>query len=139
MVGRLVLRDQLVVVAPPGWERPEPTAAGTAAKMPAVARAIGDVTQRWVVEDDGRQIVIDPQPVLRLLTLIIRDAVSAGAGVALFPSFFVRGDIAEGRVASWGTLVGDPLEFWVLHASSRLVSSKVRAFTDMFTIELGRR
>lgn len=131
LVGRCVLRDQLLVVAPPSLERPEMAANGEPARVGAVMRAIGADTGPWIIDDGGRRLVFHPDPVLRLSTLAIRDAVRAGAGAALFPSFFVREDLAAGRLVSWGPLAADPLEFWVLHASARLASDKVRAFTAM--------
>lgn len=131
LAGRCVLRDQLLVVASPAHACPEPSAAGEPTRVSAVVRALGENSRSWTLESGGRRFVLDPDPVLRLSTLAIRDAVRAGAGVALFPSYFVREDIAEGRLVSWGSLVGEPVEFWVLHASTRLTSSKVRAFTAM--------
>ncbi len=131
LVGRCILRDRLLVVASPAMDRPKPRSHGEPARVAAVVRAIGEETKRWIVDDDGRTVVLDPDPVLRLSTLAIRDAVRAGAGAATFPSFFVRDDIAGGRLVSWGVLAGEPLEFWVLHASARLASSKVRAFMAM--------
>ncbi len=134
LVGRRVLSDQLVVVASPALERPAVTTDGKPARVAAVVRAIGDNTRPWIVEEGGRRFMLDPDPVLSLSTLAIRDAVRAGAGAALFPSFFVREDIACGRLVSWGVLAAEPLEFWVLHASTRLASTKVRAFTT-FVVE----
>ena len=131
LAGRCVLRDRLVAVASPALTRPEPSTTGEPTRAPAVVRALGENTPMWTLEDGGRRLLLDPDPVLRLSTLAIRDAVRAGAGVALFPSYFVRDDLAEGQLVSWGALVGEPLEFWVLHASARLASSKVRAFTDL--------
>lgn len=131
LVGRCVLRDRLLVVAAPTLEPPPPAADGTPVRVAAVARAIGRDTAPWILEKGGRRLALDPDPVLRLSTLAIRDAVVAGAGAATFPSFFVRDDLASGRLVSWGTLAADPLEFWVLHASARLASGKVRAFAAM--------
>ena len=131
LVGRCVLRDRLLVVASPDLVRPAPGLGGEPARVAAVVRAVGDDTRPWIIGDGGERLVLDPDPVLRLSTLAIRDAVRAGAGAALFPSHFVRDDIAAGRVVSWGALAGEPLEFWVLHASARLASGKVRAFTSM--------
>lgn len=131
LVGRSFLRDRLLVVASPEVARPEPHRNGEPARIAAVVRAIGTETGPWIVEADGRQQILDPDPVLRLSTLAIREAVGAGAGAALFPSTFVQDDIAAGRLVSWGALVGEPLDFWVLHASARLASSKVRAFLEM--------
>lgn len=131
LVGRCFLRDRLLVVASPRMERPEPRADGEPVRVAAVVRAVGDESKPWTVVDGDRQVVLDPDPVLRLSTLAIRDAVRAGAGAALFPSYFVHDDIEAGRLVSWGMLAGDALEFWVLHASARLASSRVRAFTQM--------
>ena len=135
LVGRCILRDPLLVVASPSLERPEFPPNGGAARVPAVVRAIGDDTKPWIVDDGGPRLVFDPDAVLRLSTLAIRDAVCAGAGAALFPSRFVRDDIAAGRLVSWGVLVGEPIEFWALHASARLASGKVRAFMEMIAEE----
>ena len=131
LVGRCVLRDRLLVVASPTLARPDAASDGGAARVAAVVRAIGEETTPWIIEGDAGPLLLDPDPVLRLSTLAIRDAVRAGAGAALFPSYFVRHDIAQGRLSSWGALIGEALEFWVLHASARLTSSKVRAFTTM--------
>ena len=129
LVGRCVLRDPLLAVASPELARPGPTAAGSLVRVPAVTRALGRDGGPWLLQDGDHPLMLDPDPVLRLSTLAIRDAVIAGAGVALFPAFFVRGDLDAGRLVSWGTLAGDPLEFWALHASGRLASAKVRAIT----------
>src|SRR5436309_4194461 len=74
LVGRIFLRDRLVVVASPGLSRPANDRA-----VPAVVRGAGDVTTAWdVLAPSGRsRIAVDP--VLRLSSLImIRDAVRAG-------------------------------------------------------------
>ncbi len=131
LVGRCVLRDRLVVVAAPALERPAPASDGRPTRVPAVVRALGEETRPWVLAGDGGRLTLDPEPVLRLSTLAIRDAVRAGAGAALFPSYFVHDDVTAGRLACWGAIEHDPLEFWALHASARLASGKVRAFVDM--------
>ena len=83
-----------------------------------------------MVGDEPDRFVLQPDPVLRLPTLAIRAAVVAGAGVAILPSLYVHGHIASGWLESWGDLAGPPLEMWVLHASARYASSKVRAFVQ---------
>lgn len=60
--------------------------------------------------------------------LMVRDAVLAGAGIALVPKLMVTEDIDEGRLASWGAHDGRKVEIWALQNSRRLSSSKVRAF-----------
>ena len=56
-------------------------------------------------------MVLDPHLVLWLSTLAIRNAVRAGANVALFASHLVRDAIAAGSLVSRGVLVGEALEF----------------------------
>src|SRR6059058_5587010 len=81
LVGRIFLRDRLVVVASPDLTRPK---AGFAA--PAVVHGAGDLTSAWeVVAPRGKsRITIDP--VLRLTSIVmVRDAVRAGVGAARLP------------------------------------------------------
>ncbi len=99
-----------------------------AASVPAVVRAIGNDLDPWLVEDGAARFTLYPDPVLRLSTLAMGDAVLAGAGAALLPRFFVRNNIESGRLVSWGVLAGRPLEMWILHASARLASTKMRVF-----------
>jgi hypothetical protein len=44
---------------------------------------------------------------------------------------FVADDIAQGRLACWGTHAGPPVEIWALQSSRRLIGAKVRAFLDV--------
>lgn len=129
LVGRCFLRDTLLLVAPPTLERPRCQVGSHPVPIPAIVRSIGEDAGPWVVDGPDR-LVLQPDPVLRLSTLAIRDAVIAGAGVAILPSLHVRGHIASGRLASWGDLAAPPLEMWVLHASARHASGKVRAFVQ---------
>ena len=79
-----------------------------------------------------RDIVLKPEPVLRLSSLLmVRDAVLAGVGAALLPKLLVADDIEAGRIAYWGTGAGPPVEIWALQSSRRLVGAKVRAFLDV--------
>ena len=76
------------------------------------------------------QLVIEPQPVLRMSSLLmVRDAIAAGAGVAMIPLSIVGGMLERGELVSWG-VVGEEVELWVLHTSRRLQSPKVRAFVE---------
>jgi DNA-binding transcriptional LysR family regulator len=59
---------------------------------------------------------------------MVRDAVLAGIGAAKLPRLLVAEDLAAGRLLSWGASSDQPSELWVLHASRRLASAKVRAF-----------
>lgn len=148
LVGRCFAKDRLLVVAPPSVAQPEPpssrrraharshpaahpadpaTAHPSAVPIPAVVSAFsaGDT---WTLED-GR--VLEPQAVLRLSSiLMVRDAVLAGAGVAMLPESAVAQSLARGELVSWGTVAGREVALWVLHTSRRLASPKVKAFVD---------
>jgi len=83
----------------------------------------------WNIE--GYRAPLVPRPVARFSSLLMmRDAVRAGIGAALLSESFVAGDLASGRLRKWGFLKTPPMELWVLHASRRLASAKVRAFVD---------
>ena len=63
--------------------------------------------------------------------LAIRDAVIAGAGAALLPQVLVGLDLAEGRLIRLGERIGNPEEIWIVHASGRLPSRRLRALMDV--------
>ncbi len=126
LVGRIFLRDRLVVVASPGLTRP---ADGQAA--PVVVRGAGDHAAGWemVTPKGQRRIAVDP--VLRLSSLImVRDAVRAGVGAARLPISLVSHDLAAGNLAHWGDVEGPDITLWALYPSRRLLSARVSAFLD---------
>lgn len=127
LVGRCFARDRLVLAAAPSIERPhEP--GDVPMQVPAVVMPSyrdGDI---WSVR--GGAVTVTPRPVLRLSSLVmVRDAVAAGAGVALLPQSISGGLVEKGALAMWG-VVGEEVELWVLHTSRRLQSPKVRAFVE---------
>ncbi|WP_077033197.1 LysR family transcriptional regulator [Pelomonas sp. KK5] len=133
LVGRCFLRNRLVLVAPPSLPRPGLAPDGQVDSFPAVLRhgAADDETWRVADEQDGREHVFRPQAVMRLASpLSVRDAALAGAGAALIPRTIAVDALASGRLVSWGLSTQAPTEIWVLHASQRLASPKVRAFVD---------
>jgi DNA-binding transcriptional LysR family regulator len=85
----------------------------------------GDV---WSVRNG--QFTVEPQPVLRLSSLLmVRDAIAAGAGAAMLPESIIGGLLEDGKLVTWG-IAGNDVELWVLHTSRRLQSPKVRAFVE---------
>jgi DNA-binding transcriptional LysR family regulator len=129
LVGRCFLRNPLVLVAPPGLSRP----GDDSATVPAVMRAGMADGDTWAIVDDrdGASVRYRPQAVLRLSSpLSIRDAVLAGAGAAMVPLAIVAADVAAGRLVQWGASSLPPVEVWVLHASRRLVSTKISTFVN---------
>ncbi|EJN07870.1 LysR family transcriptional regulator [Herbaspirillum sp. YR522] len=125
LVGRCFAKDRLLLVAPPWLPAP-----GKRSGKPVPVAAVVTPSYRdgdtWAARDS--KLVVEPQPVLRLSTLMMaRDAVVAGAGAALLPQSLVKRLVDNGELASWAS-VGDDTELWVLHTSRRLQSPKVGAF-----------
>lgn len=123
LVGRVFLRDRLVVVSAPQLGRAEP--------VPAVVRGIRDRATTWDVTTSAGTRRITVVPKLRLSSMImVRDAVLAGAGAARLPISLVSHDIAAGRLAHWGDIQGSAIALWALYPSRRLLNARVSAFLD---------
>jgi DNA-binding transcriptional LysR family regulator len=126
LVGRIFLRDRMVVVASPALDRPT-----DGSRVPAVVRSAGDQTAAWdaTTATGPSRIAIDP--VLRLSSLImIRDAVRMGVGAARLPVSLVTHDLAAGTLVHWGDVDGPEIALWTLYPSRRLLSARVSAFLD---------
>jgi len=126
LVGRIFLRDRLVVVASPELDHPIGDAA-----VPAVVRGASDLTSVWHVTAPTGSSHIRVEPVLRLSSLMmVRDAVRAGVGAARLPVSLVSHDLAAGRLLHWGDVDGPEIALWTLYPSRRLLSARVSAFLD---------
>jgi DNA-binding transcriptional LysR family regulator len=135
LVGRIFLRDRLVLVASPALTRPASHVA-----VPAVVRGmdgqpashdVGEAIAPWeVTTPTGRsRVAIDP--ILRLSSLtMVRDAVRVGVGVGRLPMSLVRRDLAAGRLVHWGDIDGPEISLWALYPSRRLLSARVSAFLE---------
>ena len=125
LVGRVFLRDRLVVVASPALARPAQDLAA-----PAVVRSAGD-RLAWDVKTSAGQSTISVDPVLTLSSLImVRDAVRAGVGAGRLPLSLVSHDLADGTLVHWGDIDGPDIALWTLYPSRRLLSARVSAFLD---------
>ncbi|WP_432240665.1 LysR family transcriptional regulator [Herbaspirillum robiniae] len=132
LVGRCFARDRLLLVAAPSLRPPAKNAAQPF-PTPAVVMPSYRDGDLWRAGD--RKMVVEPQPVLRLSSLLmVRDAAAAGAGVALLPQSLAQGLIDDGKLAVWG-IVGDEVELWALHTSRRLQSPKVRVFVEFISAQ----
>jgi DNA-binding transcriptional LysR family regulator len=124
LVGRILMRDRLVVVAGPELARPKGDLVA-----PIVVRGASDLSSAWDVTVRGRKSRIATDPVLRLSSLImVRDAVRAGVGAARLPVSLVSHDLAAGRLVNWGDVDGPEIALWALYPSRRLLSARVSAF-----------
>jgi DNA-binding transcriptional LysR family regulator len=133
LVGRRILDDQRLLVAHPDIALPARNDDKETPVVKAVLMSTAPPGLVWEFRSDGgeeRRVIA--VPALRLSSLLlVRDAVQAGAGVALLPKLLVDDDIKAGRLALWGTDTRPPVEIWALRNSRRLVGAKVRAFLDV--------
>ncbi|WP_210529941.1 LysR family transcriptional regulator [Rubellimicrobium arenae] len=126
LVGRVFLRDRLVVVANPHLTRP-----ADGQSIPAVVRSGGTPVVAWDVSTSSGRTRLAAEPVLGLSSLImVRDAVRVGAGAACLPVSLVAQDLAAGRLVVWGNVEGPDITLWTLFPSRRLLSARVAAFLD---------
>lgn len=126
LVGRILLRDRLVVVAGPELIRP-----ADGSPVPAVVRATGVGTAAWDVQSSSGPTRMAIEPVLHLSSLImVRDAVRAGVGAARLPVSLVSRDLAAGTLVHWGDVAGPAIDLWALYPTRRLLSARVSAFLD---------
>ena len=126
LVGRCFARDEMLVIGTAEHVRLLKEGCG---RLPAVEMSLARNASPWIVECNGSTRLIDPDIRLRLSSLLmVRDAVSAGAGIAILPKLIVAEDLAQGRLAILGTLPDSTVEYWALHLSRRYVSPKVSRF-----------
>jgi DNA-binding transcriptional LysR family regulator len=124
LVGRILLRDRLVVVAHPDLQRPADKSA-----VPAVVRGTADRSTVWSVTAPAGKSTVAVDTVLRLSShLMVRDAVRLGVGAARLPLSLVLADLAAGTLVAWGDIDGPDVALWVLYPSRRLLSARVSAF-----------
>ena len=126
LVGRIFLRDRMVVVASPD----QPPAAGHDA-VPAVTRGSLGQRELWEVTTSSGPSSIAVEPVLSLSSFVmIRDAVRLGVGAARLPLSLASPDLAAGRLVNWGDVTGHETALWVLYPTRRLLNARVSAFLD---------
>ncbi|SCB60903.1 DNA-binding transcriptional regulator, LysR family [Rhizobium aethiopicum] len=126
LVGRIFLRDRLVVVASPKLPRPrggEP--------IPAIVRGSMFRPELWEVTTPTGKSRLTAKPVLSLASFImVRDAVRAGVGAARLPLSLASSDLATGMLVNWGEVEEFETTLWALYPTRRLLSARVSAFLD---------
>ncbi|MFC4236649.1 LysR family transcriptional regulator [Thalassospira xianhensis] len=126
LVGRVFLRDRLVIVANPGLTPPM-----DGSSVPAVVRGQVRQDESWNVKTPTSQSKIAVNPVLSLSSLVmVRDAVRKGVGAGRLPVSLVSHDLADGTLVHWGDVDGPEITLWALYPSRRLLSARVSAFLD---------
>jgi DNA-binding transcriptional LysR family regulator len=126
LVGRILVRDRLVVIASPGLRRPTGKQV-----VPVAVRGEGNQPTAWDVTVGKKSSRLLVRPVVSLSSLfMVRDAVRAGVGAACLPISLVSHDIAAGKLAHWGDVPGPDIALWTLYSSRRLLSARVSAFLE---------
>ncbi|WP_036165890.1 LysR family transcriptional regulator [Massilia sp. 9096] len=126
LVGRVFLRDRLVIVAKPGLARPV-----DGAPVAAVVRGSAERGGAWTMRTAAGVDSIAIDPVLGLSSLMmVRDAVRMGVGVGRLPLSLVSHDLAAGSLVQWGDADVPEIALWALYPSRRLLSARVSAFLD---------
>ena len=129
LVGRCFARDEMLVVGNAGYAHILERDSGTPIRLPVVEMPLARVAAPWAVIHNSTTRFIDPDIRLRLSSLLmVRDAVCAGAGIAILPRLTVAEDLAHGRLMILGALPDSGVEYWALHLSRRYVSPKVSRF-----------
>jgi DNA-binding transcriptional LysR family regulator len=125
LVGRIFLRDYMVVVG-----SPELASTGDA-PMPAVVRGAADPATVWTVSTDAGEASLAIEPVLSLSSMfLVRDAVKMGVGLGRLPFSLVSNDLNKGQLVKWGDVPGPEVALWALYPSRRLLNPRVSAFLD---------
>ena len=121
LIGRILMRDRLVVVSSPALKRVRDQA------IPVVVRGPRRVAA-WDVTTAKGKTRIAISPVLTLSSmLMVRDAVRAGAGAAQLPLSLIGRDLAAGRLKRWGDVDEPETTLWTLYPSRRLLNPRVSA------------
>lgn len=137
LVGRCFARDQVLIVSTPQLKkRFARVGVKSSQPLPVITRKSPSESGTWkIIGKDAREIPV--KVVLQLpLFSMIRDAALTSLGAAKLPYLIVADDLSTGRLVSWGSATEKPSELWVLHASRRLPSAKVKAFMNFLGAEL---
>ncbi|GAB2186647.1 LysR family transcriptional regulator [Roseibium sp. LAB1] len=126
LVGRVFLRDRLVVVASPDLTPPT-----DGLTVPAVVRGPVRQDEAWNLTTSTGRLKMTVNPVLSLSSLImVKDAVRMGVGAARLPVSLVSRELANGSLVHWGDVEGPEIALWTLYPTRRLLSARVSAFLD---------
>ncbi|HVI88466.1 MAG TPA: LysR family transcriptional regulator [Dongiaceae bacterium] len=129
LVGRCFARDEMLVVGNADHANLLRKGRSKSIRLPAVEMSLARVAAPWTVVHNSTTRLIDPDIRLSLSSLpMVRDAVHAGAGIAILPRLIVAQDVLHGRLMILGRLPDSSVEYWALHLSRRYVSPKVSRF-----------
>lgn len=126
LVGRVFLRDRLVLVASPDLTPPTP-----GVPVPVVVRGPFSQNETWSMTTPTGTAQIPIKATLSLSSLLmVRDAVRMGVGAGRLPVSLVSHDLADRTLVHWGDVEGPEIALWALYPSRRLLSARVQVFLD---------
>ena len=141
LVQRLARAKQVLVASPSYLQRHgEPKALADIAKHACIVYSLSRTPGAWEFVRDGAPVRV---PVTGPLTfnnsLAIRDAVLAGLGLAVLPSFYVDAELRRRRLrALFGDAALPPLHIYAAYQRSKHLSAKVRVFVELLRERFGQ-
>ncbi|PJR09120.1 LysR family transcriptional regulator [Sinorhizobium meliloti] len=131
LIGRCFAHDDMVIVAHPRIAASLGNQNGEVRSIPVISMPNRLVRSPWSLTIGGQTDLWQPDVRLQLSSLLmIRDAVRAGAGAAALPRSVIRTEVEQGSLVVLGDVTDSAVDYWILHQSRRLVSTKVTAFTE---------
>lgn len=134
MIARKLATSSVVLTAAPGYvsRKGEPMAPRDLSKHDCLNHSYEKVRHTWPVQCGGKPVEV---PIVSRMVsnnnAVLREAAIAGLGVMMRPSFTLGDDIADGKLVR---LLRDHcvgrLGVYMVYPSRRLLSAKVRAFTE---------
>jgi len=132
MVARPLMQSRRILVAAPGALQGSPATPQAVGEHPVALCGHG-LIQTWHLAQGREETAIRVAGGLTFSTYAsLREAVLAGAGLALMPDYVVSADLAEGRLVrhlpGWS---GPEVVFSLVYASPQALTQRLRAFIDI--------
>jgi DNA-binding transcriptional LysR family regulator len=137
LVARKLASDRTVLCASPAYlaRRGSPAAAQDLVQHDCLVYSLLKTADEWRFRDPGSR-----QPLVVPITgrfsagsgAMLRQAVLAGMGLAVLPSFMIAADLTAGRLrAVLDSFQGTPLGIYAVYPQARRPPAKVRALVDL--------
>lgn len=141
LIARRLQSIHRVLCASPGYLKRfgEPTTPEALAEHRCLLYSLGTVPDVWRLGYAGKTIEQRVNATLIANSSIaLREALLAGMGIALTPTFVVSADLKAGRLTEIMPTYRPPEQgLYILYPTSRYLSPKVRCFVDFMVDQLG--
>ena len=143
LIARKLMTMDHVLCASPSYfaKRGRPEQPEELARHSCVQFSLSDHATEWTFRKNARTVKMPIRGRYKVSSsLAVRDALRAGFGLSLIPRMYVQQDLASGQlVAALADWAPNESSLYAVYPSKRYVVSKVRAFIDFLTSELGQR